>query len=122
MNWFLKSFRFAWNGIRTAFAEQRNFKFHVSAALAVVAAGFIFGISEGEWIAIVLVIGFVITAELFNSSVEYIVNLISPQNQPLAGKIKDLAAGAVLVAAITAAVVGCIVFGKYLFIALNFEH
>ncbi len=114
MNRFFKFFYFAWRGLSTAFAEQRNFKFHISAAFAVVAAGFFFGISDGDWLAIVLAIGMVFTAELINSSIEGLVNLVSPQHQPLAGKIKDIAASAVLVVAIIAAVVGCIVFGKYI--------
>ncbi len=118
MNRFIKSFQFAWKGIMTAFAEQRNFKFHISSALAVVAAGFIFDITDVEWLAIVLAIGFVLVTELINSSIEDIVNLLSPQQQPQAGKIKDIAAGSVLVAAIIAVFVGCIVFGKYLLNAI----
>ena len=84
-------------------------------AIAVVtAAGFYFGISRGEWIAVVLCFGMVLAAEGFNSAIERLVNLVSPGRNPLAGDIKDVAAGAVLVCAIAAAVVGLIIFLPYL--------
>ena len=114
MNRFLKSFLYAFRGIWLAFSEQPNLKIHFGVALVVVAAGFYLGITEGEWLAIVLAIGLVMTTELVNTSIEHIVNLVSPQHLPLAGKIKDIAAGAVLVAAITSGVIGFIIFGRYL--------
>lgn len=115
MNRFMHSLGFAWKGLRTAFSEQRNLKFHFSAAFAVVAAGFYFEISLEEWMVIVLTIGFVIGAELINSSIEGLVNLVSPQHQPLAGKIKDIAAAAVFIAAITSIIIGFLVFHRYMF-------
>lgn len=79
-----------------------------------VAAGFGFGITRGEWTAIVICIGLVIAAELFNSAIERLVDLVSPQRHPVAGQVKDIAAGAVLVCALAAIVVGLIVFIPYL--------
>lgn len=114
MNRFLKSFQYAFKGIWLAIAEQRNLKIHICVAIVVVSAGFYFGISKGEWLAIVLAIGLVMTTELINTSIEHIVNLVSPQHQPRAGKIKDIAAGAVLVAVITSVVIGLIIFGRHL--------
>ena len=119
MNRLIKSVGFAWKGLKTAFAEQRNLRFHLSAALTVIAAGFYFDISLVEWMVVVLTAAFVIAMELINSSVESLVNLISPQHQPLAGKIKDIAAGAVLIAAIASVIIGFLIFHKYV---ITFIH
>jgi len=115
MNRFINSLGFAWQGIRKAFSEQRNLKFHFSAAFAVVAAGFYFEITAEEWMVLVLTIGFVVTLELMNTAMEELVNLLSPHHQPKAGKIKDIAAGAVLIAAITSVIIGFQIFHKYVF-------
>ena len=93
----IRSFGYAWKGIR-----------------CVVVAGHFFHITRMEWIAVLLCIGMVIGAEMFNSAVERIVDLVSPQRHPLAGQIKDIAAGAVLVCALTAMIVGLIIFVPYL--------
>lgn len=114
MKRFTKSFRYAGKGVLIALSEQRNLKVHFILAFMVILAGLYFHISEGEWYALILAIGLVLTAELINTSIENIVNLISPQHQPLAGKIKDLAAGAVLISAIVSSTVGLIIFSKYI--------
>jgi len=110
-----KSFSYALNGIAATFSEQRNMKIHLAVAIVVIGAGFYFRISNFEWLAITIVIGFVFTAELFNTSIEYIVNMISAEHRSSAGKIKDIAAGAVLVSAITSIVVGVLIFKNYIF-------
>jgi diacylglycerol kinase (ATP) len=92
---------------------QENARIHLAAAMLAVAAAFFFRITRGEWCAIVLAIGLVIAAEAINTAVEAVVDLASPERHPLAGRAKDVAAGAVLVAAVTAAVVGILVFGPY---------
>lgn len=114
MSRFLKSFQYAFKGIRLAITEQRNLKIQSCVAIVVVSAGFYVNVTEGEWLAIVLAIGLVMTTELINTSLENMVNLVSPQHQPLAGRIKDIAAGAALIAAITSVVIGFIIFGRYL--------
>ncbi len=114
MNRFFRRFGYAGKGLRTAFSEQFNLKVHTLVAIVVVAAGFHFNLTSDEWLAIIIVIGAVITAELVNTSIEYVVDLVSPAHSPLAGKIKDIAAAAVLIATITACTVGVVVFGKYL--------
>src|SRR5258708_1386450 len=119
MNRFINSVGFAWRGIRKAFSEQRNLKFHFSAAFAVVAAGFYFEIAAEEWMVLVLIIGFVVALELLNTAMEELVNVVSPEHQSKAGKIKDIAAGAVLIAAITAVIIGFLIFHKYIF---NWVH
>ncbi len=68
-----------------------------------------------EWVAIILCIGMVLATELINTAIERLVDLISPDRNPIAGQIKDIAAGAVLICAIAAAIVGLIIFIPYLF-------
>ena len=110
----LRSFGYAWKGIRSCIGKEQNLSFHLLATPTVVAAGFLAGITRTEWMLVILCIGLVIAAELFNSAIEQLVNLVSPQRHPLAGRIKDIAAGAVLVCAATAAIIGLIIFIPYL--------
>lgn len=110
----MRSFKFAWKGIMTCAGHEQNITFHLIVAILVVVAGFVFDITKAEWVAVVICIGMVITAELFNSSIERLVDMVSPQWQKIAGEVKDIAAGAVLVTAVAAAIVGIIVFLPYL--------
>lgn len=114
MNGFLRSFGYALQGIFASFSEQRNLKVQAAAALAATGAGFYFGITAMEWCIILLAIGLVICLEMVNSSIESLVDLVTLERKPLAGKIKDIAAGAVLVASVIAFIIGVVVFGKYL--------
>lgn len=109
----LKSFTFAWKGILTCAGHEQNITFHLIAAIIVVATGFCFGISRTEWMVVMLCIGTVIAAELFNSAIERLVDMVSPEWKKIAGEVKDIAAGAVLITAIAAAIVGMIVFLPY---------
>ena len=115
MSRLLRSFYYAFRGLRFAIKEQPNFQIHVVVAIIVVGAGFHFVIKEAEWIAVLLSIGLVLSAELINSAIENLVDMVSPTRHPLAGKIKDMAAGAVLVAGLVAGTIGVIVFGRYVF-------
>jgi diacylglycerol kinase (ATP) len=114
MKRFLSGFVFAWNGLKKAFYEQGNFRFHVVAALLAVTAGFYFDVTAGEWLAIILTIAFVFVIELVNTAIETLVDLVSPGRNPLAGKVKDIAAAAVLMSAIAALVTAIIIFTKYI--------
>ena len=104
------SFKFAFKGVFLLFKEQPNAWIHMVAAIGVVVAGLIFKLSTTEWLLIVFAIGFVFSAELFNSAIEEMVNLVSPDFNKKAGKIKDLAAAAVLISSVTAAIIGLIIF------------
>lgn len=106
----IKSFRDAFRGIYCAIKSERNMQIHIVVALAVVVGGIVFQISSTEWIMCVVCFGMVISAELFNTAIESIVDLVSPEQHPLAGRAKDVAAGAVLFAAICSAIIGFIVF------------
>lgn len=115
MSRFLKSFQFAFKGITIAFKEQLNLKIHAMATLLVFGLGFYFKITTTEWLVLLLTTSLVIGLELINTAIEYIVDLVSPEQNPLAGKMKDVAAGAVLTVAIGALVIGVIIFSKYFF-------
>ena len=112
MNSFLNSFSFALNGIKISL-RQRNMKIHVACALLVIALGFYFKITTTDWCILLLCIGVVIALEIINTAIEHVVDLVSPNYNELAGKVKDLAAGAVLVVAIISAIVGCVIFWNY---------
>lgn len=111
----LRSFGYAWKGIRSCVGKEQNLSFHLIVTAAVVVAGFAWEITRTEWIAVILCIGAVIAAELFNTAIERLVDLVSPQRHPLAGQVKDIAAGAVLVCAVAAVIVGIIIFTPYIF-------
>jgi diacylglycerol kinase len=106
----LQSFSYAFNGLKILIREEHNARVHLLAALAVIVAGFFFQISSNEWLAIVLSIGLVISAEAMNSAIENVADFISPERNNDIKRIKDLAAAAVLICALTAVVVGLMVF------------
>jgi len=106
----LLSFKYAINGLKILFREESNAKIHLFITICVLVAGFAFRISGGEWIAVILCIGLVIALESINSAVENVADFVSPEKHETIEKIKDLAAGAVLIGAVASAVVGVIVF------------
>lgn len=107
----LRSFADAAAGLRRVLVSQANAQIHFAATLGVVGAGFFFGLTRIEWALVVAAIALVWTAEAVNTAIESAIDLVSPTEHPLAGKAKDAAAGAVLAAAIGAAIVGVCVFG-----------
>jgi diacylglycerol kinase len=109
------AFRHALNGITYCFGSQRNMKVQVAAAMAAVALAAYFRLSAVEWSLLVLTIAGVIAAEMFNTAVEAMVDLVSPQIHHLAKAAKDAAAGAVLVMALASLVVGYLLFFHRLF-------
>ena len=106
----VRSFGYAIRGLAAMLITQANARIHAAATAVVICAGWWFGLSPLEWCAVVLAIGVVWTAEAFNTALEAFVDLASPDAHPLAGRAKDIAAGAVLCAAIAAAIVGAIIF------------
>lgn len=105
-----KSFGFAFKGIYYVARSEPNFRIHLLFAIIAVAMGFAFGIERWEWCMVVFAIAFVLSAEAFNTALERLTDLASPDIHPLAEQSKDAAAGAVLLAAIGAALVGLVVF------------
>lgn len=110
----LRSFGYAWKGLRSCVGKEQNLSFHLIATVIVTLAGFVLGITCTEWMIIILCIGVVIAAELFNTAIEKLVDLVSPGQHPIAGQVKDIAAGAVLVCAVATAIIGLIIFVPYL--------
>ena len=106
----LKSFGFAFNGLKEAAVTQPNFKIHILFSIAAIAAGLFFNISFTEWALLFFAIGLVMAAECFNTALEYLTDLVSPAHNTIAGKVKDLAAAAVLIASLSAVAIGAIIF------------
>ncbi len=107
---FLFSFVYAFQGIKEALKSERNLKVHCGIMLIVILCGIYYQISIVEWLACLCCFGLVIMAELFNTALETVVNLVSPEKNELARKAKDISAGAVLIAAIFSAIIGLIIF------------
>ena len=106
----IKSFSYAFAGLKVLFREEHNSWIHAVAAVLAVVMGFLFRISPMEWIAVVIVIGMVLSAEILNSSLERTADFVKAERDDRKRDIKDLGAAAVLVCAIAAAVVGIIIF------------
>ncbi|MBR3339204.1 MAG: diacylglycerol kinase family protein [Lachnospiraceae bacterium] len=105
-----KSFGYAFEGIFNTFGAERNMKIHCLMAVAVIVAGIICRITRIEWFICLILFGLVTSLELVNTSVEAVVDLVTEEKKPLAKKAKDAAAGAVLIAAIFAALIGLAIF------------
>lgn len=110
----LKSFTFAFAGIATMLRTQHNAWLHLVATIAVIAAGFALNISADDWRWLVTAIVLVWTAETVNTAFEHLCDVVSPEFQASVQKSKDIAAGAVLICAIGAVIIGLQVFVPYL--------
>lgn len=107
---YAERFRNAFRGIYVVFKATRHIWVHLISAILAVVLGFYFKISAFEWLALVMCIGAVFTTEAFNTAIEIDIDLTSPEYHPFARDTKDAAAAAVLLAALTSAIVGAIVF------------
>ena len=106
----INSFKYAITGIITSFKTERNMKIHILITILVITMGFIFKISKLEWIVSIIAITLVISAELFNTAIETVVDMINKEKNEKAKIAKDVSAGAVLVTAIGSISIGLIVF------------
>ncbi len=104
------SFKYAFEGILQAYVGEQNLKIHTVIAILVIIFGFILKISYTEWLVCLVLIGLVLMAEFFNTSIEYLVDLASPEIHPLAKATKDTASAGVLMMAIISAIIGLIIF------------
>ncbi len=111
----LISFKFALKGIYNFFITEKHARFHLIAAFLVILAGVAFHISLGEWCVILIAIGMVLVAEIFNTAIEKLADAIWPEKNSKAAFVKDVAAGGVLIASIVAVILGIIVFFPYFF-------
>jgi diacylglycerol kinase (ATP) len=110
----LLSFKYAFQGIALLFKSEANAQIHLLALTCVCLAGWFFEISKTEWLAVLVISALILALEAVNTAIEKLTDLVSPQQNPLAGQVKDMAAGAVLLAAIFAVAVACIIFGPKL--------
>jgi diacylglycerol kinase len=111
----LTSLKYAIHGLKVLFTTQPHARLHVIAAILVTLIGLYFGFTKAEWCWIVLTITVVWTAEAFNTALEFLADAVTPNYHPLIGKAKDVAAGAVLLAAIGSVLIGLIIIIPYLF-------
>ena len=112
-SWFRK-FACAFRGIAVGIRQQNSFYVHIPVAIGVIAVGAWLGLSRVEWCLIALCIAGVVTCELFNSAIEHLAKAITREENPHLRDALDAASGAVLVAAIAAAGVGVVIFGRHL--------
>lgn len=106
----IASFGYAFKGVYILFKTQIHAQFHLLSTIIVIFTGLYFNINIQEWCFISIAITMVIAAEGFNTAIEFLTDLTSPDYHPLAGKSKDVAAGAVLITAIGAAIIGGLIF------------
>lgn len=106
----INSFKYALNGLKVIILTQANFKIHILAALLAVSLSAYLGINSIEWIAIIISICFVMTAEALNTSLEFCCDAITENQNSKIGKAKDIGAAAVLIAAISSIIVAFIIF------------
>lgn len=107
----LQAFGHAFSGLFYAIRTQRNMPIHLAIAVGVIGLGLWLGLPPVQWAVLALTISSVLAAELLNSGLETVVDMVSPEYHPLAKRAKDVAAGAVLLAAIFAVVVGLLILG-----------
>ena len=106
----LKSFTYAFHGLKVLFQEEHNSWIHLFVTVCVIIAGVLLKLSVLEWVAVAFAVGLVFSGEIFNSAIEDLSDVVCPERDERIKKVKDLAAAAVLVNAITAAVIGLLVF------------
>jgi len=107
---FGRSLKQAWRGVLHTWRTQAHIKFHFFAGISVLCFAWWWRVSNFEWLILILAIGCVIGAEVMNTAIEIVVDMVQPNFHPLAGMAKDVASGTVLVATIQAVAIGMIVF------------
>ena len=119
MKKFIRGFGYAFNGLGYAAKTQLNFRVHLVAAIIAAYMGYALKISADEWLWVILSIALVLMAELFNTALEFLTDLVSPEYNKLAGHVKDISAGAVVIAALFALATGAIIFLPKLLLLIN---
>ncbi len=109
-----RTFGHAFRGLGFLFQTERNARFHLSSAVGVIVCGLALDLPRIEWMILVLVMMAVVSLEAVNTAIEILCNVVSPEHNEAIGRAKDVAAGAVLIAAIAAVVIAGLVFGHRL--------
>lgn len=110
----LKSFRYAFNGLKTLIRYEHNARIHFLAVILIIAMGCYFQIQRFEWVYLLLSFALVISAEALNTAIEYLSDAITLENDERIKKVKDVSACAVLISASISIVIGLIVFMPYI--------
>ena len=110
-----RSFRYAWEGVHSFFAQEHNAWIHLAASITVFIAAWIVNVSGKEMVLLILATGLVWVAEIFNTAIEHAIDFVSPGYHPAVKRIKDISAAAVLVAAVISVITGAYVFIPKLF-------
>lgn len=116
----LNSFKYAIEGIKTAYKEEQNLRLHTISAILVVLLGILFKLSIIELSICLILIGLVLMAEFFNTAIENMVDMITLENNPYAKKAKDIAAAGVLVFAIVSGIIGALIFVPKIIVMLGY--
>ncbi len=111
----IASFRHALNGLGAAIRSEGNIRVHLLATIVVVALGFALGVSAAEWAALLGAMALVWMAELFNTALETLCDIVRPELSDKVKRVKDIAAAAVLLSAVAAAIIGGLVFLPYIY-------
>lgn len=111
----LVAFRYAWNGVIFFITRERHAPIHLIVGGISIVLGLILNVSMGEWVALLLCTGMVISMEILNSSIERLTDIVSPQRNESARVVKDMGAAAVLISSFFAAMVGLIIFAPKLY-------
>lgn len=106
----INSFKYAFNGLIDAYRTEQSVWIYIPVSLIVILMGFLLKISTFEWLIIILILGIILSLELINTALEAVVDLATEKYHPLAKKAKDTVSAAVLVFAITAVIIGLIIF------------
>lgn len=106
----IRSFRYAFNGIRYCFLTQPNYRIHIGMSLAAIGMGCLLKITSAEWLLVVFSIVLVLATEMFNTAIEKICDLVHPDHHPEIKIIKDVSAGAVLFSALASLIAGGVIF------------
>lgn len=106
----LRSFTFAFNGLKICFTSETNFRIHVLFTIAALLLGIVFKITAAEWLAVIFSIAFVLVTEMINTAIEKLCDVVCKDFHPGIKKIKDIAAGAVLLAAVCSLITSGIIF------------
>ncbi|MFU1856749.1 diacylglycerol kinase [Sphingobacterium sp. CZ-UAM] len=106
----IRSFGYAFNGLKIVWREEHNFRVHLLAAVLAIALSWALRISPYEWLAVVFSIGFVLVCELLNTALENLADFVCPEKNPNIKRIKDIAAAAVMLSSLTALLIGLLIF------------
>ena len=110
----LNSYRYAIRGIRLAFQYEPNMRYHLAAAVVVIIVNYLLEVSRTDWLITLILIGLAWMAEVFNTAIEKLADRVTTDHDPLIGKAKDLAAGAVVIICFFAVVCALIIYLPYL--------